>query len=227
MKQTWLLCISESESDSITVYDFEAEDENEALQIVSEKVNEDAEEIHTENKASYNEDLDVWDDEDICTVYHPEICGDSINAAITNGVNNIVYTAYPLEEVVSPLKNTDDCLHKANDLIRKGIVFRRCPLGLYQNLEYYYCEEELYLVRDIMTHTMMFVNARSPKEAFCKFLKISGNKEECGDIDKLYSLLEHILSCTPCMDDCSDEENMVYSKMAELKDALVDAGCDK
>lgn len=227
MKNTWLFCISESESDDITMFDFEAENESEAMQIVADRVNEDAEEIHKENNATYDEELDMWDDEDICTVYHPEFCGYGINAAITHGVNNIVYTAQPLETVVTPLKNTDACLHKANDLIRKDIVFQRYPLGLYPTLEYYYCEEELYLVRNIKTHTLMFVNARSPKEAFCKFLKITGNKEECGDIDKLYFLLEQILSCTPCVEDCSDEENRMYSKMAELKDALVDAGYDK
>ena len=40
----------------------------------------------------------------------------------------------------------------------------------------------------------------------------------------LYQELEILLNYAPCMDDCTEEENEVYSDMANLKNSLFNAG---
>lgn len=40
----------------------------------------------------------------------------------------------------------------------------------------------------------------------------------------LYKEVEVLLNLAPCVEDCTDEENDMYSEMANLKEALFDAG---
>lgn len=42
--------------------------------------------------------------------------------------------------------------------------------------------------------------------------------------ERLYKEIEAILNMSPAEDDCTDEENQVYSDMANLKDSLFDLG---
>lgn len=42
----------------------------------------------------------------------------------------------------------------------------------------------------------------------------------------LYKEIDTILNNAPCMEDCADEDNAVYSDMANLKESLFDAGYD-
>ena len=44
-------------------------------------------------------------------------------------------------------------------------------------------------------------------------------------LSALFNELDKLLNMAPCVDDCSDKENLVYAKMADLKEALFDAGC--
>ena len=40
----------------------------------------------------------------------------------------------------------------------------------------------------------------------------------------LYKEIETLLNLAPSVEDCTDEQNEVYSDMANLKDSLFDAG---
>lgn len=43
-------------------------------------------------------------------------------------------------------------------------------------------------------------------------------------IEKLYKEIDTLLNLAPVEDDCSDEENEMYSDMANLKESMFDAG---
>lgn len=44
------------------------------------------------------------------------------------------------------------------------------------------------------------------------------------ELEALYKELEQVLTYTPCVEDCTDKENLLYSKAAELKEILFDMG---
>lgn len=43
-------------------------------------------------------------------------------------------------------------------------------------------------------------------------------------LEKLYKEIDTLLNLAPIEDDCSDEENEMYSDMANLKESMSDAG---
>jgi hypothetical protein len=43
-------------------------------------------------------------------------------------------------------------------------------------------------------------------------------------LEKLYKEIDTLLNLAPIEDDCSDEENEMYSDMANLKESMFDAG---
>lgn len=43
-------------------------------------------------------------------------------------------------------------------------------------------------------------------------------------LDGLYKEVETLLNLAPVEDDCTDEENVMYSDMANLKESMFDAG---
>ena len=69
----------------------------------------------------------------------------------------------------------DSIMHEAHKLIDNSIRFRDCCNGEYPSFEYYYCEAELFLVRNKDSHMIMFVKARSPREAVSKVICIMKN----------------------------------------------------
>lgn len=44
--------------------------------------------------------------------------------------------------------------------------------------------------------------------------------------ERLYEELDRVLAVTPAVGDCSEKENTIYSKVAELRDLLFDLGCE-
>lgn len=43
-------------------------------------------------------------------------------------------------------------------------------------------------------------------------------------LEAFYKELDALLNYAPCEDDCTDEENKMYSDMANLKESMFDAG---
>lgn len=43
-------------------------------------------------------------------------------------------------------------------------------------------------------------------------------------MNKLYKEIEFLLNCAPIVEDCTDEENEMYSDMANLKCSMENAG---
>ena len=43
-------------------------------------------------------------------------------------------------------------------------------------------------------------------------------------LEALYKEIERLLNLAPAEDDCTDEENAMYSDMANLKETMFDAG---
>ena len=70
--------------------------------------------------------------------------------------------------------NIDKTLHAAYDALKDFHYNDFHEVGVVEHYyDYYYCEDELYIIHDRLTDEILFVEARSPKEALDKYKNIT------------------------------------------------------
>lgn len=69
------------------------------------------------------------------------------------------------------MSKIDETIYFLHELLEsKYIVFHNCPMDIFKNYEYYYCQQRLYLVRDKRTNVLFICEASCPKEAIKKMI---------------------------------------------------------
>ena len=67
------------------------------------------------------------------------------------------------------LSNTDETFHRVYSVLEKinWRVFPKNGIDDSKFYRYYYCEDKLYVIKNVLTGSIMFEYARSPIEALC------------------------------------------------------------